>query len=174
VAVRNGTNELYADRQVALEVNNLHPGWGPGVTLAIDFGDGSPLAYTSADLLRQDPLLVHQYERPKRFTVRVIATEHSQAGSTELGGDVLGLGEANVGIALSPVSAAREFADTFLNLRFFLAMAIGLVVQSWRFYAQQPFGAQSRDYAEALAWGVGIDAGVRGLAEFLTKIGLPN
>jgi hypothetical protein len=174
LAVRSAAHELQVGRQVTLEVADLHPGWGTGVTVAIDFGDDSTPTYKTAEGLRADPLLAHRYEQAKRFTVRAIAAYRFQEGTVTPEGDVLGQGEVSVEIAPSPISAARALADTFLNLRFFLALAVGLAIQSWRFYTAQPFGAQSKDYAEAITWGLGIDAGVRGLVEFLSKVGLPS
>ena len=89
-------------------------------------------------------------------------------------GEILGEGKVELEILPSPISAARALAGYFLNLRFFIALTIGLLVQGWRFYAERPFGAQGKDYLEAFALGLGIDAGVRGLTDLLTKIGLPS
>jgi len=62
----------------------------------------------------------------------------------------------------------------FLNLRFFLAIFVGLLIQGWRFYGEQSFGTKGKDYIEAFAIGFGINAGMEGLASILADTGLPG
>ena len=116
----------------------------------------------------------HRYKRSERVTVQIVAAEHFSAGSLRPEGETLGEGKAEVVIQPSPISLTRRLADHFLNLRFFIALVLGLLVQAWRFYGERPFGAHTKDYIEAFAWGIGIDAGTRGLVDFLGKIGLPH
>ena len=86
----------------------------------------------------------------------------------------------NEAITIPVVVSVREHwvyafvALLFFNVRFAIALIIGIVIQLIRFYNEkEPFGAKKRDYVEAFALGVGVDAGVRGIVEVIGNIGLP-
>lgn len=172
--VRSHPSERYEQREITFAVQNLNPAWGPGITLVIDFGDNTPLIFKSAEEVRQGAPIAHRYEQSQGVTIRVVAAEAFQPGSRQPVSETLGEGKVELEILPSPISLARELAGQFLNLRFFIALTIGLLVQGWRVGAERPFGAQGKDYIEAFAFGLGIDAGVQGLTELLTKIGLPS
>ncbi len=165
-------DELYVERQVAMELSDLDPSWGIGVNIIIDFGDGTPYAKFTAEQIRQGVRLTHRYKRPKQMIVHAIAAKDFIPGTLSPVGEMLGQGKAKLEILPSPIHAAQALADRFLNLRFILALAIGLLIQGWRFYGKHPFGIMNRDYLEAFALGVGIDASTRGLIEVLIKLGL--
>ena len=165
-------DELYVDRQVALELSDLDPSWGIGVNIIIDFGDGTPYVKFTAEQIRQGMRLTHRYKRPKQMIAHAIAAEDFIPGTLSPVGEMLGQGKAKLEILPSPIHAAQALADRFLNLRFILALSIGLLIQGWRFYGKHPFGTMNRDYIEAFAMGVGIDASTLGLIEVFTKLGL--
>ncbi len=172
VASLTPPDELYVDRQVTLELSDLDPSWGVGVNIIIDFGDGTPYAKFTAEQIRQGIRLTHRYKRPKLMEIHAIAAEDFMPGTLSPLGEMLGRGKAKLEILPSPIHAAQALADQFLNLRFILALTIGLLVQGWRFYGKHPFGIMNSDYIEAFALGVGIDASTQGLIEVLTKLGV--
>jgi hypothetical protein len=90
-----------------------------------------------------------------------------EPGSLEAKGELLGEGATTLDIGPDPISNARRLAGLFFNLRFALALVVGLLIQGWRLYGERPFGAQRRDYLEAFAVGFAAHAGVDGLAAAL-------
>jgi hypothetical protein len=89
------------------------------------------------------------------------------------------LGEANaqqVSVSPSPISKARQLADTFFNARFGLALLIAGLLYFWRYYATKSvFGANALDYAQAFALGFAVSLAVNDLpqkiAEFISTKG---
>jgi hypothetical protein len=167
VVARSPDEEQYEYRQVSIEIGDLDPSWGAGVTVAIDWDDDTRLVRKTAEEIRQDPVLTHRYEQPRPACVSVVAEESVPGQGSGPPGETLGQGQFTLDIKPSPISKARELAGVFLNLRFVTALAIGLVVETWRLYGDQPFGMQIQDYVEAFALGVGIDSGMRGLTSLL-------
>jgi hypothetical protein len=144
VNLRTAEDELFVRRRVALEIDNLHPDWGPGVRMEIDFGDGTPLLTKNAEQIRQKAVVTHRYISPMRAVVSVTAKLGGHATSRQPVGDVIGEGRHALSIMPSPISAAQAMAGLFLNLRFFLAVVIGFLVQTWRFYGQPCFGGRAK------------------------------
>ena len=173
IVIRPGSEELYVGRQVTLELENLNPSWGPGMELAVDFGDDSPSIRRSAEQVRQGEPLSHRYQRPKRFSIRVTASETAQ-DEPQQPVEILGEGQAVVDIRPSPISAARVLSGHLVNLRFLIALLIGLLVQGGRFMGERPFGSRTRDYVKAFALGLGVDFGLRGVTDVFGAIGLPG
>jgi hypothetical protein len=171
VNLRTAEDELFVNRQVSLEIDNLHPDWGPGVRMEIDFGDGTPLLAMNAEQIRQEAVVTHRYTSPMRAAVAVTAKLGGHATSHQPVGDVIGEGRHSLSIMPSPISAAQAMAGLFLNLRFFLAVVIGFLVQTWRFYGQPCFGGQGKDYVEAFTIGFSVNFGVKGLASLLSATG---
>ncbi|GJQ22555.1 MAG: hypothetical protein HBSAPP01_03450 [Candidatus Brocadia sapporoensis] len=165
-------DELHVDRQVVLELSDLDPSWGIGVNIIIDFGDGTPYAKFTAEQIRHGTRLTHRFKRPKQMEVHAFVAEDFIPGTLSSVGKILGEGKVKLEILPSSIHAAQALADRFLNLRFCLALIIGLLIQGWRFYGKRPFGIMNRDYLEAFALGIGIDASTLGLTEVLTKLGL--
>lgn len=165
--------DRHVGREITLKLQDLDPAWGPGVSIAINFGDGSTPLVMSAENIRQGARVAHRYTRPQRMTVQVVAAQEGvSAGSSIPAGDHLGHGETTLDIGPSPLSATREMTGQLFNLRFLIALGISLLLHGWRFNSERPFGARGRDYAETFALGLGTDAGVRVLADILAKIGL--
>jgi len=171
VTSRTRYDDLYVDRQVVLEVSNLDPAWGPGTQVIVDFGDESEWLIKTAEQIRQEAVLTHRYSRPERVVMHVLMAEDIDERSLRPLGDILGEGEKILNIRPSPISTALAMSDFFLNLRFLLALSIGLLIQGWRFYGQEPFGIRDRDYLEAFALGFGINAGVATVAAIVSNIG---
>jgi hypothetical protein len=164
--------DRYAGRPIAFRVDGLDEGWGPGVEIALDFGDGSAVAATSAEEAREQPF-VHSYREPTAPRLQVAAAFAFRPGTLSPVDRLLGSGGANYKIDKSPQTAARAIGDIFLNLRFGLALLIAVLVYFWQFWAREPtFGAQSFDYVKAFALGVAVQAAVSNLPEALGKIAL--
>ena len=167
--LRTPPEEIQVDRQVAFEVGDLGPSWGPGTSIRIDFGDGSAPLLRNAEEVRQEPLLQHRYPRPQRAEVRIVATQRTSEGIFEPRGETVGEGRLALTVAPSPISLARSLASFFLSVRFALALAVGLLIQGWRLYDEHPFGSRSRDYLEAFALGVGAQGLVEGFSAALVQ-----
>ncbi len=167
--LRTPPEEIRVDRQVAFEVGDLGPSWGPGTSIRIDFGDGSAPLIRNAEELRQEPLLQHRYTRSQRAEVRIVATQRTSEGIFEPRGETVGEGRLALTVAPSPISLARSLASFFLSVRFALALAVGLLIQGWRLYDEHPFGSRSRDYLEAFALGVGAQGLVEGFSVALVQ-----
>jgi hypothetical protein len=162
--------DRYAERPVSFRVGGLDQSWRTGVQLAIDYGDGSPVASMSAEET-QKHFFVHFYASPIATRVRVAAAFAFQPDTLQPGGALLGQGTQDVTIDRSPLSAARAAQDAFLNTRFFLALLIAGFVYFWQFWTKEPtFGSRSFDYVKAFALGAVVQAAVTNLPEALSKI----
>lgn len=177
IVIRTPEDERSEGRRIAFEIQNLDPVWGAGTEILVDFGDGSEAWSGDAEIARQRPVLVHRYREPGPYRLRAEAkmapavdpgSDGSAAphdDSLELpAGELVGAGEGSLQVAPDPISAARALADHLVNLRFALALAIGMLIQGWRLYGKRPFGARSSDYLEAFAVGFAAHAVVDGLA----------
>lgn len=167
VMLRTPAGQRTQERAVHFEIGGLDPVWGAGTAVAVDFGDGSPTWTGDAETVRRQPLFAHRYSDPGRHRITVTATSDLSESSNEPGGELLGKGTVAVDVASDPVSAARQLAGMLLNLRFALALVVGLMIQGWRVYSDQPFGARRRDYLEAFAVGFGAHVGIDGLTALL-------
>lgn len=160
----------YAGRRVAFRVGGLDQGWGAGVRVAVDYGDGSTSAAMSAEEVRQR-LFTHIYAAPIAAMVRVAAAFGFEPGTLEPTGALLGRGRAHLTIARSPLSAAEAARDAFLNTRFLLALAIAGIAYFWQFWAKErTFGAEPFDYVKAFALGAAVQVAVTNLPEALAKL----
>lgn len=168
--LRTPLDEIQVDRRVTFEVGDLGPSWGPGTSIRIDFGDGSAALLRNAEELHQEPLLHHRYTRPQRTEVRIVAVQETGNEVLEEGGEAVGEGRVAFTVGPSRITLARSLASFFLSVRFALALAVGLLIQGWRFYDEHPFGSRRRDYLEAFALGVGTQGLVEGLATALVQL----
>ncbi len=177
--VRTPRDQRVGEQSIAIEVGGLDPLWTAGTRLWVDFGDGSSPWTGTAEAIRQRPLLEHRYERPGSYHLEVRAVRDrgdssvpaaDPAADSASDQEPLGQGTASLEIAPDPVSATRGLADFFFNLRFLLALLVGLLIQGWRLQGDKPFGADRRDYLEVYAIGVASRAGVDGLLFLLPDL----
>lgn len=158
-------------RRIGVEVRNLDPVWGAGSEVRVDFGDGSAAWVGDAETLRQQPVLKHRYRAPGRYRVSVrVSGQPVDAADAATASQLLGDGAAAIEIAADPIVAARRLGSLFFNLRFLLALAIGLLIQGWRVAGDRPFGGARRDYLEAFAVGFVAHAGIDGLVALVPKL----
>jgi len=176
IEVATPFDELYVGRRIEFKIDNLGPDWGPGIVAAIDFGDGQRRIMTAEDL-RKNKLVTHTYADAKSFTIVAIAAEAFEPDTMEPVNNALGEGRLQqLSISPSPISAARQLADTFFNARFGLALLIAGLLYFWRYYATKSvFGANTFDYAQAFAVGFAVSLAVNDLpqklAEFISTRG---
>ena len=164
--------ERYAGRPVSFRVGGLDTSWGPGVQVAVDYGDGSPVEAMSAEEARQR-YFTHSYAAPTAPRLRVAAAIAFRPGTIEATESRLGEGHGGVTIERSPLSAARAAQDAFFNIRFGIALLIAGFVYFWQFWTKEPtFGASSFDYVKAFALGAAVEAAITNLPEALSKIPL--
>ena len=173
IEVATPADERYVGREIEFRVANLDPIWGPGVTLAMDFGDGQVKSATAEDL-RKNKWFTHAYAGANSAaTPTVVAAEAFQPGTITPVGKMLGKGEASaMSISPSPISLARLVADWLFNVRFGLALLIAGLLYFWRYFSmRQVFGANRFDYAQAFALGFAVSFAVdqlpKGLADFI-------
>ena len=156
IAIQTPERDRVADRSIGFALPNLPAAWGPGVMIAVDFGDHSAPLRASAEALNQGLRIEHAYPVPQTARVRAVATEVS--GGT---GPVLGEGTVSLFIGPSPITAARALSDIFLNTRFALALLIAGTIYYWRFHTRKKvFGAHGFDYVEAFLLGFAVNAAV--------------
>ena len=175
LALLSDNKPLYAGTRIGFSVTDLNPAWGSEVSVLIDFGDRSPVYTATAEDVRQKPIVFHEYDMSESYNVHLAVVTGPVEGKRGFPGEgVLGQDSVQVFLAPSPISGARQLSGMFFNVRFAIALIIGIVIQLIRFYNEkEPFGAKKRDYVEAFALGVGVDAGVRGIVEVIGNIGLP-
>jgi hypothetical protein len=162
--------EAVVGRRLTFAVERTDPVWGTGVQIGVDFGDGSPPFIATAEQLRQDRAITHEYAAPLTTHLSVVAAKDLKPGGIEPVNAALGEGATTLLIAPSPVSRAQRLADDFLNLRFATALLIALVVYYWRYQSKTTvFGARSIDYVEAFGLGFVANAAVATLPEVMTK-----
>jgi hypothetical protein len=170
IEVATPIDERYVGHQIAIKIGNLVPDWGPGIVVGIDFGDGQSKT-TNAEELRKDPTITHEYRDAKIFPIAAIAAEAFEPGTIKPINKALG--ETNpqqVSVSPSPISKARQLADTFFNARFGLALLIAGLLYFWRYYATKSvFGANAFDYAQAFALGFAISLAVYDLPQKITE-----
>lgn len=170
IEVTTPHNELYAERQIEFKIANLGPDWGPGVMVAVNFGDGQPEIMTAEDL-RKNKLVMHIYKDAESFTVAAIAAEAFKPNTMQPVQKPLGEGKLQqFSISPSPISAARKLADTFFNARFGLALLIAGLLYFWRYHATKAvFGANTFDYAQAFALGFAVSLAINDLPQKLAE-----
>lgn len=171
VTPRTAADERYTGRNLVLEIGNINSAWGPGTTIQIDFGDGSPALTRNAEEVRKAGVISHRYPDSGNFRFRVTALDKEP--DTSMGDDtdkILGNGETALVIDPSPVSTATQLAAMFLNMRFLLAVIVALLIQGWRLTEERPFGSLGRDYIEAFAIGAGSNAGMEGVIALLHTV----
>ncbi len=137
--------EAVAGDRVLFVFDSLDPNWGPGVDVAVDWGDRSAKFRTDAQkLLRNEPV-EHIYPFAQTFNVTATAS---------IRGSDVGRSALPVVVAPSPASLAERLADVFLTSQFALALLIASVVYYWRFHSGAvTFGAISLHYVQAFALG---------------------
>jgi len=173
IEVATPPEERYVGREIEFKVANLDPIWGPGVTLAMDFGDRQVKTATAEDM-RKNKWFTHAYAGANSAaTPTVVAAEAFQPGTITPVGKTLGQGEASaMSISPSPISLARLVADWLFNVRFGLALLIAGLLYFWRYFSMSHvFGANRFDYAQAFALGFAVSFAVeqlpKGLADFI-------
>lgn len=165
--------EHFVGRKIAFAIDNLDPAWGDGVAIVVQFGADGPWQRTTAEQLRQAGPVLRTFDRQESVEVTVTAASDFDPESGRASGQELGTGRTLVDIAPSPISAARRLADNLLNARFAVALLAALLIQLWRVRSSTSvFGASRKDYVEAFAVGLGVDATLRTVPEILPKIGL--
>ena len=171
IEIATPPDERYVDREIEFKVANLDPIWGPGVTLAMDFGDDQVKTATAEDL-RKNKGFTHAYATA-RSSVKptVVAAEAFQPGTSTPLGKTLGKGEGpSMLVMLSPISLARDVADRLFNVRFGLALLIAGLLYFWRYHAtKNVFGANRFDYAQAFALGFAVSVAVDKLPDQLAN-----
>jgi hypothetical protein len=130
-------------RALQFSIGHADPVWGTGVAIGVSFGDGSPPLLLTAEQLRQDGVVAHQYRGPVTAHVTVVAAKQFKPDSIAPVDAALGEGAAGVLVAPSPVSRAQALADDFLNLRFAIALLIALVVYDCPWLRRKCGGRQS-------------------------------
>jgi hypothetical protein len=171
IEVTTPPEERYAGREVEFRVDNLDPIWKSGVTLVIDFGDGQRTAANAEDLSKSNRFTHAYAEAKSTFVPAVVAAEAFTPTTLEAIGKRLGDGELRqFVIQPSPISAARQLADIFFNVRFAIALLIAGLLYFWRFYTMKPvFGANAFDYAQAFALGFAVSLAVNELPKSLSE-----
>ena len=156
-------------RRIRLSLGNRDPAWGAGVTVGLDFGDGSPKFRATAEALIRNEPIEHEYRRPLLAHLTAVAAEQDDPFADNAGR--LGAGSLMVSIRPSGITAAEALSDTFLNARFALALLIAGVIYCWRFHTgKRVFGAQSFNYVEAFALGFVVNAAVADLPDRIARI----
>ena len=161
--------EREAGRRIRLSLGNRDPAWGAGVTVAVDFGDGSPPLRATAEALARNQPIEHEYRRPLLAHVRAVAAEQDDPFADK----AVRLGEGSLTLSIRPsaITAAEALSDTFLNARFALALLIAGVIYYWRFHTgKRVLGARSFDYVEAFALGFVVNAAVVDLPDRIARI----
>jgi hypothetical protein len=168
IEIATPPDERYVGREIEFKVANLDPIWGPGVTLAMDFGDQQVTTATAEDL-RKNKGFTHAYAGAASVKPTVLAAEAFKPGTSTPIGRTLGSGEGPAMlISPSPISLAREVADRLFNARFGLALLIAGLLYFWRYYSTtNVFGARRFDYAQAFALGFAVSFAVEKLPERL-------
>lgn len=171
INVQTHSDEIYEGRQVSFEIGNLNPTWGPGVMVAIDFGDDSQQTL-SAETLQKTKSVMHVYKNARSVTITVKAAESFKPGTTEPIGAILGEGELyQLSVAPSPVTAKRKLADNLFNVRFGLALLIAAVLYFGQFYTKKAVFGESRfDYVQALALGFAVSVAVNNLPQAIIAL----
>jgi hypothetical protein len=171
ITVVTSEEERYAGRQIVFRIGNLDPVWQAGVSVGIDFADGSPPLVLDAEALRRQGEITHVFPAKLTGTMKVAVATGFLRGTLAPLDTALGTGTAPLFVLPSPVSAARQLADFFFNSRFILALAIAGIVYYWRFESRdRVFGARGFDYVEAFALGFAVDAAVSKLPGELAKL----
>lgn len=161
--------EREVGRRIRLSLGNRDPAWAAGVTVAVDFGDNSPMLRTTAEALVRNQPIEHEYRRPLLAHLRAVAAEQDDPFAD----NALRLGEGSLTLSIRPsaITAAEALSDTFLNARFALALLIAGVIYYWRFHTgRRVFGARSFDYVEAFALGFVVNAAVVDLPDRIARI----
>lgn len=167
--VQTSEAEREVGRRIRLSIVNRDPAWGAGVTVAVDFGDGSPMLRATAEALIRNQPIEHEYRRPLLAHLRAVAAEQDDPFAD----NAVRLGEGSLTVSIRPsaITAAEALSDTFLNARFALALLIAGVIYYWRFHAgKRVFGARSFDYVEAFALGFVVNAAVADLPDRIARI----
>jgi hypothetical protein len=171
LTIATPADERQVGRAITLSVERMDPVWGTGVSIHVDFGDGSAPFAATAEQLRQGRLISHDYATPATRHLSVTSLEDAATDSGDPAEAVLGEGSATILVAPSPVSLAERLADDFLTLRFGFALLIALVVYYWRFQSRTAiFGAKSFDYVEAFALGFVANGAALKLPDVLEKL----
>ena len=157
--------DIVVDQPIHFAFANLDPNWsGPGVDVAIDWGDGSEPLRTTAEKLLGSERPEHRFQEVKTFMVKATAS----IGERKVGESVLSLA-----VAPSPANFAQRLADIFLTSQFALALLIASVVYFWRFHAGTVvFGSESLHYVQAFALGLAAYAAVADLPRALGEFAL--
>jgi hypothetical protein len=164
-----------AGQAVVFALGGLDPDWGSGMSVVVDWGDGTAPLQTDAEKLRQGDRLEHSYNEVR--TVHAIAVAADRFLSAPAGtvprpdGPELGRSVAEVFVHPSPATTAERLADIFLTAQFGLALLIASVVYFWRYHAgPRVFGTRGFDYVEAFALGFAAYAAVTHLPKVLSDL----
>ena len=149
------------DQPAVFELPGRDPNWGPGIDIAVEWGDNETLR-TDAQTLRPGERLEHVYRTIGTFEPRVTAS---------LGGKTVGVSALKVTVNASPASPAERLADIFLTSQFWLALLIASVVYFWRFHSGAViFGSQALHYVQAFALGFAAYAAIADLPKALADL----
>ena len=167
IEVTTPAPDRHAGREIEFKVGNLDPLWGPGVAVALSFGDGQTMSL-NAEELRKAKTFTHVYAAATSVAPAAEAAEALKPkplNTPDAQNRQLGAGQMQAfSIAPSPVSLARQLADIFFNARFALALLIASLLYFWRYRSSKTvFGANPYDYAQAFALGFAVSLAVNEL-----------
>jgi hypothetical protein len=162
-------------RPIDFALDGLDPDWGSGVSVVVNWGDGTAPRRTDAEKARQGDLLEHSYNEAGTVHPVAIAADRflpaPPGAFPRVDGPELGRSVAEVFVHPSPATAAERLADIFLTAQFGLALLIASVVYFWRYHAgPRVFGARGFDYVEAFALGFAAYAAVADLPKVLSEL----
>jgi hypothetical protein len=175
LAPQTPEDDRIAGRPIIFALAGLDPDWGSGVSVVVDWGDGTDPRQTDAEKLSQGDRLEHSYHEVRTAHPVAIAADRFLPAppgvAPRADGPELGHSVAEVFVHPSPATAAERLADIFLTTQFGLALLIASIVYFWRYHAgARVFGTRSFDYVEAFALGFAAYAAVADLPKVLSEL----
>jgi hypothetical protein len=175
LAPQTPEEDRIAGRPIIFVLAGLDPDWGSGVSVMVDWDDGTAPRQTDAEKLRQGDRLEHSYNEVLTVHPVAVAADRFLPAPPNVvpraDGPELGHSVAEVFVHPSPATAAERLADIFLTAQFGLALLIASVVYFWRYHAgARVFGTRGFDYVEAFALGFAAYAAVADLPKVLSEL----
>jgi hypothetical protein len=175
LAPRTPEEDRIIGQPIVFGLDGLDPDWGSGVSVVVEWGDGTAPMQSDAEKLRQADYLAHSYNEVR--TVRAVAVAADRFLSAPAGtvprpdGLELGRSVTEVFVHPAPATTAERLADIFLTAQFGLALLIASVIYFWRYYAgPRVFGTRGFDYVEAFVLGFAAYAAVTDLPKVLSDL----
>jgi hypothetical protein len=175
LAPQTPEQDRIAGQPVIFTLAGLDPDWGSGVSVVLDWDDGTPARQTDAERLRQGDPLEHVYRQVRTVHPAAVAADRFVSAAPDAiprpEGPTLGRSMAEVFVRPAPATTAERLADIFLTAQFGLALLIASVVYFWRYHSgARVFGTRSFDYVEAFALGFAAYAAVTDLPKVLGEL----